>query len=271
MCRPSSHNNAWHNLEFHAVATLVATQVHAHLTLVRVKPVERACDERGEPTSDRRGVDPADELFFTEAEVDDGAPAHGKRTPLPFFTDNIGATVTLFTGAVGSEAWHTPKTIPASWAAAGPTLDGLRNYIGNPSLPAPHNVGPGLGTEGPGGVPAFDDLLIAVPDVTPLRATGLKLLEGRTVCAVLLESSVSSNYMPQTGGLEGLYQGTLAFEVLEVTDSVPPLSDPALPKVKIKVLDPTVACELESQLFTEAPDLVDSSNPNDWSVAPGVP
>ena len=92
---------------------------------------------------------------FTDADVDDGSPAHGKRTPLPFFEDpaNIGTNITLFTGQVGGEAWHALKTIPASWAAAGPTADGLRNYVGNPSVASPHNVGPGLGVAGPGDVP----------------------------------------------------------------------------------------------------------------------
>ena len=195
---------------------------------------------------------------FTDAEVNDGAAALGKRNPLPFFTDpdNIGTNITLFTGQVGGEAWYSFKSIPDSWVAAGPTADGLRNYLGNPSLPFPHNVGPGLGNP--------DNLLDPVPDVTPLRATGLALLEGRTVCAIVPESEVSVNYtpsLPTEGNIKGEYQGTVAFFVVEVTNSLP-----NLPKVEITILDPAVFCEQEPQLFTEAPDLVDSSNPDDTMV-----
>ena len=192
---------------------------------------------------------------FTEAQVDDGSPALGKRTPLPFFSDpaNIGTNITLFTGQVGGEAWHALKTIPDSWVAAGPTADGLRNFMGNPTVAFPHNVGPGLGNP--------DNLLDPVPDLTPLRATGLQLLEGKTVCGILMESSVSTNYAPLQANIKGEYQGTVAFFVVEATNNG---SD--LPKVEITVLDPAVVCELVPQLFTEAPELVDSSTPDDNSL-----
>ena len=211
---------------------------------------ERSIDNDGEYL-DSNG----DLKEFTEAQVDDGSPALGKRTPLPFFSDpaNIGTNITLFTGQVGGEAWHALKTIPDSWTAAGPTADGLRNYMGNPTVAFPHNVGPGLGNP--------DNLLDPVPDVTPLRATGLQLLEGKTVCGILMESSVSTNYAPLQANLKGEYQGTVAFFVVEATNNLPDL-----PKVEITVLDPAVACELEPQLFTEAPVLVDSSTPFDNSL-----
>ena len=112
--------------------------------------------------------------FFFAADVNDLIAEIGVRSQLPFFAANVGATITLHTGEVGDEGWFAPKSIPASWDAAGPTGDGLRNYLGNPSLAFPHGVGPGLGTPDLGG--DREALLDKIPDVTPLRATGLKLV-----------------------------------------------------------------------------------------------
>ena len=84
--------------------------------------------------------------FFSDVDVNDHIAEIGIRAQLPFFAANVGNVVTLHTGEVGDEAWFAPKTISPSWDAAGPSSDGLRNYLGNPSVPFPHNVGPGLGT-----------------------------------------------------------------------------------------------------------------------------
>ena len=82
--------------------------------------------------------------FFSPADVNDELAALALRTPLPAFDGaNVGRTFTLHTGQVGDEGWFAPKTIPQSWDAAGPTADGLRNFVGNPRRPYPHNVGPG--------------------------------------------------------------------------------------------------------------------------------
>ena len=74
-----------------------------------------------------------------------------------------------------------------------------------------------------------------------------------------MESSVSINYGPLTGNIAGEYQGTVAFEVIEATNT----QQGTLPKVEIKVLDPAVVCEQNPDLFTEAPVPVSSSNPDD--------
>ena len=136
--------------------------------------------------------------FFSDPEVNDDKAEIGLRTELPFFADNEDATITLHTGAVGDEGWFALKTIPQTWNDAGPTGNGLRNYFGNPSEASPHDVGSGLGTGGD-----REALLDKIPDVTPLRATGLKLLEGRQVCAVVYDSDISINYDPLEGSLKG--------------------------------------------------------------------
>jgi hypothetical protein len=120
------------------------------------------------------------------------------------------------------------ETIPSSWTSAGPTADGLRNFVGSPNSAFPHNVGPGLGTPDANG--AREALLNEIPDVNPLRATGLNLLKGQQDCAVVFKGDVSIGYAPLQGSLKGPTLGTVAFEVLAVTLSTE--SPSSLPQVE---------------------------------------
>ena len=63
---------------------------------------------------------------FSDTDVNDDIAGLGVRTQLPFFAANVGQTITLHTGEVGDEGWFAPKTVPDSWADAGPTADGPR-------------------------------------------------------------------------------------------------------------------------------------------------
>ncbi len=194
---------------------------------------------------------------FSSSQVNEDNADIGVRTPLPVFAANIGQTFTLYTGEVGDEGWFALKTIPSSWGSTGPTADGLRNFVGNPSMASPHNVGPGLGS---GNDP--EDLLDEIPNVTPLRATGLKQLEGSRVCAVVYKSDISMNYDPLEGSLKGDNVGTVAFEVLSVTQRTNGSSS-SLPEVEIKILDAETVCEGPLSLFTDAPVPTSSSEPFD--------
>ena len=195
--------------------------------------------------------------FFSDRDVNDHIAKLALRTELPYFNTHEGSTITLHTGQVGDEAWFAPKTIPTDWDTAGPTPDGLRNFVGNPSQDYPHNVGSELGT---GKDP--EKRLDKIPDVTPLRATGLSMLVGATVCAVVYDSDVSMNYGPLNGSLKGANLGTVAFEVLSVTELVG-FSSSSLPEVEILILDAETVCEGELSLFTEAPEPRSSSEPFD--------
>ena len=200
--------------------------------------------------------------FFDESDVNEDIATLGLRSQLPFFAAAAivgGVKITLHTGEVGDEGWFALKTIPASWDEAVPTGDGVHNFVGNPSLPFPHEVGPGLG--------AGDDpeaLLDKIPDVTPLRATGLKLLEGKDVCAVVYKGDVSINYDPLDGSLKGDNLGTVAFNVVSVTE-LKGFSSSSLPQVEIMILDAEVFCgpDHDLGLFTDAPDPISSSEPFD--------
>jgi len=195
--------------------------------------------------------------FFSAEDVNDDIAKLALRSELRYFNANQDKTIKLHTGTVGDEGWFAPKTIPPEWDAAGPTPDGLRNYVGNPGQPYPHNVGPGLGT---GSDP--EALLDKIPDVTPLRATGLEMLKGKTICAVVYDSDVSINYGPLSGSLKGANLGTVAFEVGTAT----PLSggsSGSLPEVEITIKDAEEVCERKLTLFKEAPEPTSSSEPYD--------
>lgn len=195
--------------------------------------------------------------FFSDQDVNDDLSDLALRHPLRFFDARIGDTITLHTGQVGDEGWFAVKTIPESWTSTGPTADGLRNFLGNPSAPYPHNVGWGLGT---GDDPEV--LLDKIPFVTPLRATGLAMLVGRRICAVVYDSDVSINYDPLEGSLKGENLGTVALEVLDVRRLFG-FSSSSLPEVDVEILDAADVCESELDLFLDAPEPFSSSEPFD--------
>ncbi len=191
---------------------------------------------------------------FSDTDVNDQLAEVGLRKPLAWFASNEGKTITLYTGQVGDEGLFALKTIPASWKAAGPADNGTRNFL---------LAGPGLGSEGNG--LDREDLLDKIPDVTPLRASGLAMLKGSVVLAVVYDSDVSINYNPLNGSLKGANLGIVAFEVLEVSNR-PFGSSSSLPSIKVKVLNTGLVSELPLKLFANAPLVASSSEPFDTSI-----
>lgn len=187
--------------------------------------------------------------FFSAVEVNDTFATVGLRAPLPALSGAaVGTQLTLWTGEVGDEGWFALKTVPDSWALAGPTADGLQNFV---------LAGPGLGS---GANPEI--LLDKIPNVTPLRATGLAMLEGQTVCAIVYDGDVGINYGPLEGNLQGANLGIVAFKVISVTQLLGQSSG-SLPQVAIEIVDPTVAFAGTLTLFTNAPTPISSSFPFD--------
>lgn len=196
---------------------------------------------------------------FSETDVNDQLAEVGLRQQLKYFEDNVGNTIQLYTGQVGDEGWHAPKTILSSWISAGPTSNGLRNYL---------TPGPGLG----GGEDDKEVLLDEIPDVIPLRATGLSMLVGQTVFAVVYDSDVSTNYDPIQANLQGSNLGIVAFEVLSVTERNDG-SDSDLPSVTISIKDAESVKDSQLFLFENAPEPSSSSEPEDTtppSSSPGI-
>ncbi|MCP9200973.1 hypothetical protein MKO06_13725 [Gramella sp. GC03-9] len=186
---------------------------------------------------------------FSETDVNDNIAEIGQRAILDYFQDNIGETIDLYSGQVGDEGFFAPSTIPDSWISAGPTNSGLQNYL---------TPGPGLGAEG-------DDpevLLDEIPDVIPLRATGLKMLEGETVYVVVYDSDISINYDPIEANLQGDNLGIVAFDVLSVTERTNGSSSD-LPVISIRIRDAEEIGQLNLGLFSNAPVPESSSEPFD--------
>ncbi|MCB7480742.1 hypothetical protein [Christiangramia sediminis] len=186
---------------------------------------------------------------FSETDVNDNIADIGQRQTLKYFQDNIGRVIDLYSGQVGDEAWFALKSIPDSWITTGPTSNGLQNYL---------TPGPGLGAPG-------DDrevLLDEIPNVTPLRAAGLKMLEGETVYAVVYDSDISINYDPIEGNLQGDNLGIVAFDVIDVTARNDGSSSD-LPRVTIRIRNAIEIAEMNLALFSNAPVPESSSEPLD--------
>ncbi len=189
---------------------------------------------------------------FTDVQVNDNIAEVGVRDVLRYFGANVGGTIDLFTGDVGDEGWRALRTIPSSWIETGPTDNGTVNYL---------TPGPGLGAPNPD-----DDrevLLDKIPDVTPLRATGLAMLVGHRVLAAVYDGDVGINYSHLHGNLMGANLGIVALEVLEVTERRD-ASTGSLPRVTVRIADVAAAGPL--YLFDNAPVPASSSEPYD--VAP---
>lgn len=188
---------------------------------------------------------------FSDRDVNDDLATVGLRRQLRFFAANPGTTIHLYTGQVGDEGWFALPTVPAAWRRAGPTANGARNYVA---------AGAGLGS------PDRDDdreaLLDKIPEVTPLRATGLAMLVGQTVCAVVYDGDVSVNYSPLIGSLKGATLGLVGFEVLGVAARRDGSSSD-LPRVTIRIQGADDVCSRPLFLFANAPRPRSSSEPFD--------
>jgi len=192
---------------------------------------------------------------FTETDVNDDISQIGQREVLVYFNENAGEEITLYTGQTGDEAWFVLKEIPSSWDEAGPNESGARNFL---------EAGPGLGQD------ESEDLLDEIPEVTPLRATGLSMLTGQTIIAIVYDSDISINYDPLEGNLQGENLGVVAFEILNVTERTDG-SDSDLPSVNIRILDYAAVAALELNLFSNAPTPESSSEPEDTTPPETIP
>ncbi len=229
-----------------------------------------SCEQNNDPNDNDEGFSNSTAVFILidEESIDNGNPPNnfsandvndqlatiGLRQPLRFFENNAGREIDLFTGQVGDEGWFAIKTIPNSWVSPGPTGNGLRNYL---------TPGPRLGAT----IPDDDRevLLDKIPNVTPLRATGLAMLIGQTVYAVVYDSDVSINYSPLTGNLQGANLGVVAFDVIKVVERTDG-STSDLPRVTIRIRSTTSVSGLDLSLFSNAPVPQSSSEPFD--IAP---
>jgi hypothetical protein len=192
---------------------------------------------------------------FSETDVNDDIARKDQRRVLRWFEANVGREIEVISGEVGGEGFHALTAIPSSWLRAGNAGGGVRNFLA---------AAPGLGGND------NDDLLDKVPGVRPLRARGLTMLRGQAICAIVLDSDVSTNYSPLDASLKGEALGTVAFDVVSVRDRRDGSSGD-LPYVRIRVRDARATCGGPLALFSNAPVPRSSSEPFDIRVPATVP
>jgi hypothetical protein len=81
-----------------------------------------------------------------------------------------------------------------------------------------------------------------------LRATGLAVLVGQEVLALVYDSDISINYSALEGNLQGANLGLVAFEVEEVVARRDGSSSD-LPRVRLKILNVNEVLDFDLNLF----------------------
>lgn len=204
---------------------------------------------------DEESIDNSDEPnYFKVSDVNADISEIGLRKALPFFKNNIGKQIVLYTGEVGDEGWFAPTYIPRSWSQAGPGFEGSFNFL---------FAGQGLGHNG------TVDYLDNVPGVVPMRATGLTMLKGKTVYAVVYDSDITINYSPLNANLKGKNLGVVAFTVLDIVERKNETS--SLPAVIIRIEDTSKVSTYPLVIFSNAPIPNSPSEPMDINLIANVP
>jgi len=218
--------------------------------------------------------------FDTSTPINDDIADKGVRDVLPYFSNipepNVGRIIELQTGHITDEGWFAPNFIPESWCnnqkCAGlseeeKAAEGFGNFYAATN---------GLGT---GDDP--EKFLDKISDVRPIRYQGLLGLVDMTICAVVYDSDISIDYLPEddfslnkiVGGgvfsanLQGANLGVVAFKVIEVIEFGGPATaniaeqghdDPQeIAKVKIEILNADDTCQ--NLIKYEAPRIVDEN------------
>lgn len=166
----------------------------------------------------------------------------GVRDELSYFQGHLDAQVVLTGGKNGNDGWFAIRTAPDSWSTGESPTDGLENFA---------MAGAGLGSPDENG--DRESLLDNVQNVTPVRAEGLELLVGRTVCAVVYSGDVSvSAGAPPSASLKGASLGIAAFTVVATI----PTDDADRPNVQVQIAEGHKVCTGQLVPFSAAPDVV---------------
>lgn len=129
--------------------------------------------------------------------------------------------------------------MPATWASESGANDSLQNFA---------LAGPGLGSPDANG--SRDSQLTFVPDIQPLRKAGLKLLVGRSVCAVVYDEDVKTTDGPSpVANLSGANLGVIAFQLLSTDD----IDGSDWPQVEVQILDAKQVCGGALSTLSQAP------------------
>src|SRR2546426_3386212 len=218
---------------------------------------------------------------FSDLDVNTQIAAPGLRSQLPYFAEHTNETIALYTGQVGDEGLFALTSIPDRWIDAGPTANGLQNFlevnnntIVDPGLNKATDSEPLLGNvtnvlplqeeqlrvnntivdPGLNKAPDSEPLLGNVTNVLPLQDEQLKKLEGDTICAVVYAGDVSVDYETKVGNLTGATLGIVSFKVISVEEldrSNSSSTITTLPMLTITILDANEVCGGPLVLFGE--------------------
>ena len=169
---------------------------------------------------------------FSAVAVNATIAAVGVRDFLPAFTGREGEHVMLPAGQEGFEGWFALTSTPDSWVTTPEAHDALENFV---------LAGPGLGSPDENG--DRQTWLGAVPGVQPLHTSGLQMLVGQMVCAVVYANEIP--WTQTTTSLAGATLGMVAIAVVGVTSG-------DAPSVEVQMLDPKV-CSGPLALFINPP------------------
>ena len=174
---------------------------------------------------------------FPPVEINATIADVGVRDSLPYFNVREGQHLVLPGGTVGHEGWLAFQSAPASWPSVAGEDDGLENYV---------YAGAGLGSPDISG--SRTSQLGTRPEVVPLRAAGLQLLAGRTVCAVAYAGELPRSASGVS--ISGPNLGTAAFTVVGVSGG----DATTLPSIEVVVLETRQTCSGPLSLMADAPN-----------------
>jgi hypothetical protein len=188
---------------------------------------------------DKDGIDygPPPHLLPADA-VDPDNAGVGVRDGLRYFQSHVDSQVVLPSGNAGNDGWFALRSDPAAWDSSEGAGDGLKNFA---------VAGPGLGSPDDNG--DRESLLSSVPNVVSIRADGLAMLVGRTVCAVVYSGDITLTGSPPMANLQGPTLGRIAFSVV----SLVPADDQSHPQVQVQIADWSESCGGNIAPFADAP------------------
>jgi hypothetical protein len=132
-----------------------------------------------------------------------------------------GTTAPLSAGELYDEGLFEITMSLPEWDAAGPTNDGLINYL--------VALAPFFGNP-------FETLLDKIPGVIPQRTADLQAHIGETCCAVVYDSDINYNEVDDLANLQGANYGVVRFTLLAVG---PDPEGSVLPDITIRIENPS--------------------------------
>jgi hypothetical protein len=189
---------------------------------------------------DKDGIDygPPPHLLPEDA-VDPDNAGIGVRDGLHYFQSHVDSQVVLPSGNAGNDGWFALRSAPIAWDSSEGANDGLKNFA---------IAGPGLGSPDDNG--DRESLLSSVSDVVPIRADGLAMLVGRTVCALVYSGDITVTAgSPPMASLQGPTLGRMAFSIV----SLVPADDLSHPQVQVQIADWSQSCGGDMVPFADAP------------------